>query len=37
MPRIACLHTAPSNAPLFDAAVVPLGMVLTHVVRADLR
>ena len=36
MPRIACLHTAPSNAPLFDAAAAPLGLVLTHVVRADL-
>lgn len=35
MLRIACLHTAASNAPLFDA-VAPPGMALTHEVRADL-
>jgi len=33
--RIACLHTAASNAPIFDAAC-PAGVELVHAVRADL-
>jgi hypothetical protein len=33
--RIACLHTAESNAAIFDAACPP-GVTLTHTVRADL-
>jgi hypothetical protein len=34
--RIACLHTAASNIPLFDAAAADLALDLHHVVRADL-
>ncbi|WP_210496277.1 aspartate/glutamate racemase family protein [Microvirga antarctica] len=37
--HIACLHTAPSNATLFDDALSDLGrsdVVLRHAVRADL-
>lgn len=34
--KIACLHTAESNAPLFDEAAAALGVEVTHVVRADL-
>lgn len=33
--RIACLHTAASNAAVFDAAC-PAGVRLTHAVRPDL-
>lgn len=39
MPRIACLHTAPSNVAVFDAALRQLSLphvVLSHRVRADL-
>jgi hypothetical protein len=34
--RIACLHTAPSNIAVFDAAAARLGLRLAHAVRADL-
>ena len=34
--KIACLHTAESNAPLFDEAAVALGVDVRHTVRADL-
>ncbi|MBU8538823.1 hypothetical protein [Falsiroseomonas tokyonensis] len=33
--HIACLHTAASNVPLFDAACPP-GVTLHHTLRADL-
>jgi len=33
--RIACLHTAASNAAVFDAAC-PAGVTLSHAVRSDL-
>jgi hypothetical protein len=39
VPRIACLHTAESNIPVFDAALRELDLIgidLHHVVRADL-
>ena len=39
MPRIACLHTADSNIPVFDVALQELGIEgveLHHSVRADL-
>lgn len=34
--KIACLHTADSNAPLFDEAAAALGVEVSHTVRADL-
>jgi hypothetical protein len=34
--RIACLHTVGANVAVFDAAAVPLGVTLAHVVRDDL-
>jgi hypothetical protein len=34
--KIACLHTAESNIPLFDEAAAALGLTLSHAVRADL-
>ncbi|MBK8159274.1 MAG: Asp/Glu racemase [Rhodospirillaceae bacterium] len=34
--RVACLHTAASNIPLFDAAAADLALDLRHLVRADL-
>jgi hypothetical protein len=36
VPRIACLHTAPSNISLFEAEAERLGVRLVHAVRADL-
>ena len=34
--KIACLHTAESNIPLFDEAAAAMGLQLSHAVRADL-
>ena len=34
--RVTCLHTAISNIVIFDAAAIGLGLVLHHIVRADL-
>ena len=34
--RIACLHTADSNAAVFETAAQGTPLVLTHTVRAEL-
>lgn len=34
--RVACLHTADSNIPIFEAAKAGLDLDLQHILRADL-